>query len=64
MIFFHWVGGSGYQNIESLFYLKPFPKALKELGYPSYEKSDKPMPLVVGNKVLKLKGKAVSIWVG
>ena len=45
------------------FTLEEYNEKLKAIGYPSYENTDKPMPLAAGNKGQKLRGKAVSIWV-
>ena len=43
--------------------LEQYNNALKNLGYQSYERGDKPCPVPTKISVKKLKGKAVSNWV-
>ena len=45
------------------FSIEQYNNALKSFGWYSYEKMDRPQPVPVSKKILKLKGKACSLWV-
>ena len=44
------------------FSLEKYNTTLKNFGWLAYELSDKPQPVPLSRKVMKLKGKAVSQW--
>ena len=50
-------------SLKGWYSLEAYNTSLKKIGWFSYESSDRPLAVPVNAKVVKLKGKAVSMWV-